>query len=201
MQCTDKTARARAASHASHLCAEIEAARLKEAKQLRAIWDASSLSLTQQAFGEKFGIGNQSAVGQFLHGRTPLSMKAAIGFASGLKVRLEDFSPRLANEAVRITKALEELNEYTPSASTSALSPDTPRFMAETVGKPSLDALEAGLMALAHSLGREHAARVRLAINGASLKTTHRLAANLPTDAHAIGAALDQHSLEQADAA
>lgn len=66
---------------------------------------------------------------------------------------------------------------------------------------PTLASLEAGLMALAHSLGREHAARVRLAINGASLKTTHRLAANLPTDAHAIGNGLDQHSLEQADAA
>lgn len=200
MQCIENTAQARAAGHASQLCAEIEATRLKEAKQLRTIWDASNLSLTQQAFGEKFGIGNQSAVGQFLQGRTPLSMKAAIGFASGLKVRLEDFSPRLANEAVRMTKALEELNEYTPSASTSALSPDTPRFMAETAGKPSLDALEAGLMALAHSLGREQAMRVRRAMNGIILAAAPH-AATLPVEAHATGAVLDQHSLEQADAA
>ncbi|SFE19481.1 hypothetical protein [Paracidovorax konjaci] len=34
------------------------------------------------------------------------------------------------------------------------------------VGAPTLESLEAGLMALAHSLGREHALRVRRAMNG-----------------------------------
>ncbi|CAM3404296.1 DUF222 domain-containing protein [Paracidovorax anthurii] len=34
------------------------------------------------------------------------------------------------------------------------------------VGGPTLESLEAGLMALAHSLGREHALRVRRAMNG-----------------------------------
>jgi len=126
-------------------------------------------------------------------------MKAAIGFASGLKVRLEDFSPRLASEAIRITKALEELNKYTPRAWTLALCSDTSRLMAETAGKPSLAALEAGLMALAHSMGREHAMCVRSAINGYTF--TPHPAATLPTDAHAIGEELDHESLEQADAA
>lgn len=34
------------------------------------------------------------------------------------------------------------------------------------VGAPTLESLEAGLMALAHGLGREHALRVRRAMNG-----------------------------------
>lgn len=34
------------------------------------------------------------------------------------------------------------------------------------VGGPTLESLEAGLMALAHSLGREHALRARRAMNG-----------------------------------
>lgn len=34
------------------------------------------------------------------------------------------------------------------------------------VGGPTVDSLEAGLMALAHGLGREHALRVRRAMNG-----------------------------------
>ena len=37
---------------------------LEEAAKLRAIWDASDHGLSQQVFGEKYGIGNQSAVGQ-----------------------------------------------------------------------------------------------------------------------------------------
>jgi|GEM_PF-719874 len=53
---------------------------------------------TQAEFGEMYEIGNQSAVGHFLHGRTPLSPKAAAGFARGLNCRVADFSPRLADQ-------------------------------------------------------------------------------------------------------
>lgn len=66
----------------------------EEARRLRAIWDATPHD-TQAVFGEKYGIGNQSSVGQFLHGTVPLSMKAASGFATGLGCSVADFSPRL----------------------------------------------------------------------------------------------------------
>lgn len=72
----------------------------KEAERLRQLWETKSHP-TQQEFGELYEIGNQSAVGQFLRGVTPLSLKAARGFAKGLGVRLEEFSPRLAEEASR----------------------------------------------------------------------------------------------------
>lgn len=65
---------------------------------LKALWDAISQSEkgTQAEFGEQYLIGNQSAVGQFLRGKTPLSLKAAKGFAKGLNCQVSDFSPRLA---------------------------------------------------------------------------------------------------------
>ncbi len=82
----------------------------------------------------------------------------------------------------------------------TTLKTDTSDLALELVGQPTTEALEAGLMALAHSLGREHAIRVRRAMNGIILAAPPH-AGPLPVDAHAIGAALDQHSLEQADAA
>ncbi|MEJ5028798.1 hypothetical protein [Comamonas sp. MYb69] len=82
----------------------------------------------------------------------------------------------------------------------TTLKTDASDLALELVSQPTAEALEAGLMALAHFLGREHAMRVRRAMNGTLLAATP-LAATLSVDAHAIGAALDQHSLEQADAA
>lgn len=75
-----------------------------EAKRLKALWDQKKPELAKQnlgsqlAFGAKFGIGTQAAVGFFLNGQTPLSLKAARGFAEGLGCNVADFSPRLAGE-------------------------------------------------------------------------------------------------------
>lgn len=74
----------------------------EESKRLARLW-ATRSHPTQAVFGEVYGIGNQSAVGQFLRGEVPLSLKAARGFAIGLGVRLEDFTPRLAAEAAAIS--------------------------------------------------------------------------------------------------
>lgn len=69
-----------------------------ESRRLAQLW-ATRSHPTQAVFGETYGIGNQSAVGQFLRGEVPLSLKAARGFAVGLGCRIEEFSPRLAREA------------------------------------------------------------------------------------------------------
>ena len=72
-----------------------------EAARLLKIWLQEKPRLaaagygTQEAFGSKFKIGNQSAVGFFLNGKSALSLKAAIGFANGLQCDIKDFSPRL----------------------------------------------------------------------------------------------------------
>lgn len=73
-----------------------------EAAALRRLWEAAKAAgniASQKDFGERFDIGNQNAVSQFLNAKTPLSLKAARGFAAGLKCEIPDFSVRLAAEA------------------------------------------------------------------------------------------------------
>lgn len=74
----------------------------EEARLLLKIWEDTyderkRLGLhTQGAFGQEYSIGNQAAVGFFLHAKTALSLKAAKGFAKGLGCQIADFSARLA---------------------------------------------------------------------------------------------------------
>ncbi len=84
-----------------------------EAELLLALWNntieerrARGLH-TQSAFGAEYDIGNQAAVGFFLHGRTALSKKAARGFARGLGCSIADFSPRLAREIDELAQKFE----------------------------------------------------------------------------------------------
>ncbi|QIL81004.1 hypothetical protein G7047_14695 [Diaphorobacter sp. HDW4A] len=66
-------------------------------------------------------------------------------------------------------------------------------------GRPTLESLEAGLMTLAHSLGREHAQRVRRCMNGI-ITAAQASATPLPSTASMVGSLLDSSSLEQVDA-
>jgi transcriptional regulator with XRE-family HTH domain len=81
--------------------AKITNVNLEEARLLKHLWDTRDHP-SQAEFGHLYGIGNQSVVSQFLRGTTPLSLKAARGFAAGLACKVEDFSPRLAAEAAAI---------------------------------------------------------------------------------------------------
>jgi len=74
-----------------------------EAARLRHIWEETANKPSQAAFGEQYDIGTQPAVGFFLNGKTPLSLKAARGFATGLNCSIEDFSPRLALELKKLS--------------------------------------------------------------------------------------------------
>lgn len=68
-----------------------------ESARLKNLYRQANHGLTQQAFGEAYGIGNQGAVWQCLNAKgMPISLKAAQGFAKGLKCAISDFSPRLA---------------------------------------------------------------------------------------------------------
>jgi len=69
---------------------------IAESKKLKEIWDAQEKRPSQTIFGETYQIGSQSAVTSFLNGKTPLSRKAAKGFAAGLGCKVSDFSQRLA---------------------------------------------------------------------------------------------------------
>jgi SOS-response transcriptional repressor LexA len=67
----------------------------KEAAALRELWDARKEKRSQEAFGAEFGLGTQGMVWQYLNGKRPLNLKAAIAFATELGVKISDFSPRL----------------------------------------------------------------------------------------------------------
>lgn len=81
-----------------HRRAKVTPETQEESRRLKEIWEATPNKPSQAVFGERFGIGSQSAVALFLNGTTPLSKKAAKGFAVGLGCRVEDFSPRLGAE-------------------------------------------------------------------------------------------------------
>lgn len=68
---------------------------LDDAARLKRLYNERT-SLSQAEFGARFDIGNQGAVWQYLNGRRPLNLKAAKGFASGLGINIEDFSPSIA---------------------------------------------------------------------------------------------------------
>lgn len=128
------------------LSAEIYA---QEAKRLKEIWMSNADGrLAQAQFGEVYDIGGQSAVANFLNGRSPLSLKAALGFARGLKCRVQDFSPRLAKEALGIAEALDELKEYGPGSRPSWFGAQSRLQSAILLGEITCD--EAGLCHTVH---------------------------------------------------
>ena len=67
-----------------------------DAKRLRSVWQERSknLQLTQLGVSQSFGFANQSAVSQYLNGRIPLNLEAALRFASILKVPVSDLTNR-----------------------------------------------------------------------------------------------------------
>ena len=70
----------------------------EDSARLRAIWDRKkdSLSLSQQDVADAFGISNQTAISQYLNGKIPLNLEAAIKFAKVLEVNIREISPRHA---------------------------------------------------------------------------------------------------------
>lgn len=69
-----------------------------EAGQLRSIWAAakSQREFTQESAAHAMGWTTQGAVSQYLNGTIPMNLEAASKFATFLRCRINDFSPRLA---------------------------------------------------------------------------------------------------------
>ena len=67
--------------------------------RLRKLFDQRA-GMSQLEFAERFGLGTQGMVWQYLSGYRPLNYEAAAKFAKGLNCRIDDFSPEMA-EALR----------------------------------------------------------------------------------------------------
>ena len=110
----------------------------EESRRLKALWVACANRPNQTVFGEKFDIGSQSAVTSFLNGRTPISLKAAKGFARGLNCRISDFSPRIA--AMESSWPFELVDQERYEALPPAL-----RYKAQVRMQDEIEALEQAL--------------------------------------------------------
>jgi len=115
----------------------------EESRLLSEIWHSVPLKTRggQAEFGEKYGIGSQSAVSQFLKGESSLSLKAAQGFARGLGCKIEDFSQRLAT-------TISEVQEYTGSATANITLPGFSATATASNQAPALIAREEGAIYL-----------------------------------------------------
>ena len=67
-----------------------------EAARLRALFDAREPKISQMKFGAEFEIGTQGMVWQYLNATRPLNIDAAVKFALGLGVTIDEFSERIA---------------------------------------------------------------------------------------------------------
>lgn len=65
---------------------------------LRRLWDEriAPTGMSQEEFGERFGIGTQGMVSQYLLGTRPLNYDAAAKFARGFECSIEDICPEMA---------------------------------------------------------------------------------------------------------
>ena len=63
---------------------------------LRRLYD-ERITMSQEEFGTRYGIGTQSMVNQYLTGKRPLNVEAAAKFARGLGCTIYDISPEMAN--------------------------------------------------------------------------------------------------------
>lgn len=168
-----------------------------EAARLRALWDAAPNRLSQAEFGEAFNIGGQSAVGNFLSGASPLSLKAATGFARGLGVAIEQFSPRLAGEAKAIAATLGPMSgpslpkhDLVETANTQSQQGHSRKFLV-SVFDPETER-QIGMITLsAESLSDAHARGLRLI-------QRQEIAKHLDAD-HVFTAVVEVYSLRPAD--
>ncbi len=79
---------------------------LQDASRLKALYESKKkeLGITQYLIADQLDI-SQGAVGHYLNGRNPLNLNVAAVFSNLLKVPIADFSPSLAAEAERLSKA------------------------------------------------------------------------------------------------
>lgn len=80
---------------------------LASAARLKAIYDRKKrqLGLSQEKLGEQLGGISQSAVGQYLNGKIPMSLTVKLQFARALKCDVGDFDPDVD---VKIAPPLDE---------------------------------------------------------------------------------------------
>ncbi|CAG2126853.1 hypothetical protein LMG31506_00205 [Cupriavidus yeoncheonensis] len=86
----------------------LETWQVEDAERLKGLYEQRKGKMSQEEFGNRFEIGSQAMVWQYLNARRPLNIRAASGFARGLGVEVDAFSPRLAAEIRRASSTITE---------------------------------------------------------------------------------------------
>lgn len=105
-----------------------------ECARLLAIYKQRA-TCSQAEFAETNGLGSQSNLGHYLHGRQALNLSAAIKFALGLGVDIADFSERLAAEVEEVAKYL------APRLGAGNVRPMNPRWPFPAIPEASIRSL------------------------------------------------------------
>lgn len=136
---------------------------IEDAARLKALFDAradlTGEKLSQAEFGERYKIGSQGMVSQYLQARRPLNVDAAVAFAKGLGVSINEFSPQIAKS---IQHASEFATKIDGEASAHDLLPgarrvaavDAPRYATIPIKMVNLS-LQAGIMGFEASQMRD----------------------------------------------
>lgn len=82
----------------------LEAWQRADAERLRAIWEDKK-PMSQELFAEEHLKATQGLFYQYVSGTIPLNLESALKFARGLKVKLSDISPTLAESLRRYVAA------------------------------------------------------------------------------------------------
>ncbi|MET3134983.1 hypothetical protein AAKU55_005286 [Oxalobacteraceae bacterium GrIS 1.11] len=99
---------------------QIEQWQADDAERLRQLFDNRMPKVSQAEFGDLHGIGTQGMVWQYLAGRRPLNIEAAVAFARGLGVGIIAFSPTIAAQirsAALVVDSCGQAGETLPSDS------------------------------------------------------------------------------------
>lgn len=84
------------------------------------------IKMTKADFARTFKVpGGPSMISQHISGNRPISMEAAIAYAQGFGCPIEEFSPRLADEAKIVARAVD--SDVAEDASTSGISVEQDR--------------------------------------------------------------------------
>lgn len=104
----------------------LEGWQLEDAQRLRRLFDArqergaNGKQISQMEFGEKYEIGTQGMVWQYLSGRKALNLKSALAFSRGLGVKVRQFSPTLADQIEAAGSTNEQAGQIQLAASEAA---------------------------------------------------------------------------------
>ncbi|CAM3697922.1 XRE family transcriptional regulator [Cupriavidus respiraculi] len=113
----------------------LEPWQVEDAQRLKGLFAARKGKMSQEEFGNRYSLGSQSMVWQYLNAKRPLNIRAATAFARGLGVDVDDFSPRLAAE---IRRASAEVVDTVPTAKTAEGTTPAGR-LAQVMAEQNLD--------------------------------------------------------------